>query len=199
MRTLKGMETGPTITTERLVLRRWSIADRAALAALNADPEVMEHFPGVLTAEESFQMLQRIELHFEEFGFGLWAVNTIWMPRLIGFCGLAVPTFRTHFTPAVEIGWRFARSEWGNGYATEAGRAALEFGFEQAGLEEILSWTVPANQRSQGVMSRLGMRRAPEFDFDHPRFLDDGRLRRHVVYRMTREDWSESGPADPAE
>jgi ribosomal-protein-alanine N-acetyltransferase len=199
LRTLKGMETGPTINTERLVLRRWSIDDRAELAALNADPEVMEHFPGVLSAEESYQMLQRIELHFEEFGFGLWAVNTIWMPRLIGFCGLAVPTFRTHFTPAVEIGWRFARDEWGNGYAIEAGRAALDYGFEQAGLEEILSWTIPANQRSQGVMMRVGMERAPELDFDHPRFVHDDRFRRHVVYRMTREDWSRSARADPVE
>jgi RimJ/RimL family protein N-acetyltransferase len=197
LRTLKEMETGPTIHTERLVLRRWSIGDRAELAALNADPKVMEHFPRILSAEESQQMLQRIELHFEEFGFGLWAVNTIWVPRLIGFCGLAVPTFRTHFTPAVEIGWRFAREEWGNGYATEAGMAAVDFGFERAGLDEILSWTIPANQRSRGVMTRLGMQRAPELDFDHPRFLDDDRLRRHVVYRMTREDWSKSREPEP--
>jgi RimJ/RimL family protein N-acetyltransferase len=188
------METGPTIHTERLVLRRWNDDDRAAFAALNADPEVMEHFPRVLTAEESDQMMRTIELHFEEFGYGLWAINTTWAPRLVGFCGLAVPTFRTDFTPAVEIGWRFARDEWGNGYATEAAKAALDFGFEQADLEEVLSWTIPANDRSQRVMSRLGMKRAPELDFDHPRLLDDDRLRRHVVYRITREEWAESAP-----
>ena len=191
------MEAGPTINTERLVLRRWSDDDRAAFAALNADPEVMEHFPRVLTSEESDQMMRTIELHFEEFGYGLWAVDTTWAPRLVGFCGLAVPTFRTDFTPAVEIGWRFARDEWGNGYATEAAKAALDFGFEEAGLEEILSWTIPANDRSQRVMSRLGMNRAPELDFDHPRFLDDDRLRRHVVYRITREVWAERTPSDP--
>ena len=133
LRTLKEMETGPTITTERLVLRRWSIDDRAELAALNADPEVMEHFPGVLTAEESFQMLQRIELHFEEFGFGLWAVNTIWVPRLIGFCGLAVPTFRTHFTPAVEIGWRFARERVGERICDRGGQGSTRLRLRTGG------------------------------------------------------------------
>jgi len=99
----------------------------------------------------------------------------------------------------VEIGWRFARDEWGNGVATEAAKAALDFGFEDAGLEEILSWTVPANERSQGVMIRLGMTRAPELDFDHPRLLDDDRLRRHVVYRITREEWAEGRRPDLAE
>lgn len=192
------METGPTIRTERLVLRRWTDYDRAEFAALNADPEVMEHFPGVLTAQESDQLMQTIELHFEEFGFGLWAAETLWAPRLVGFAGLAVPTFRTHFTPAVEIGWRFARAEWGNGFATEAAKAALEFGFDQAGLDEILSWTVPANERSQRVMIRLGMSRAPEMDFDHPRLVNDHGLRRHVVYRITREEWAEKSEASIA-
>ena len=186
------MASGPTIHTERLVLRRWKEQDGDAFAAINSDPEVMEHFPGVLSREESDQMILRMELHFEEFGYGLWAVDIRWADRLIGFCGLSVPTFHTHFTPAVEIGWRFARDVWGNGYATEAARAAVDFGFEHADLEQILSWTIPANERSQGVMTRLGMERAPDLDFDHPRFLDDDRLRHHIVYRITREDWEEA-------
>ena len=186
------MASGPTIHTERLVLRRWKEQDGDAFAAINSDPEVMEHFPGVLSREESDQMILRMELHFEEFGYGLWAVDIRWADRLIGFCGLSVPTFHTHFTPAVEIGWRFARDVWGNGYATEAARAAVDFGFEHADLEQILSWTIPANERSQGVMTRLGMKRAPDLDFDHPRFLDDDRLRHHIVYRITREDWEEA-------
>jgi ribosomal-protein-alanine N-acetyltransferase len=185
------MSSGPTLETERLTLRRWRERDRDAFAALNADPEVMEHFPGVLTAEESDQLLRRIDRQFEEFGFGLWAVDIKWAKRFIGFCGLAVPTFHTHFTPAVEIGWRFAKDQWGSGYATEAAKAVLEFGFEEVDLEQILSWTVPANQRSLLVMERLGMTRAPQFDFDHPRFLHDDRLRRHIVYRITREEWAE--------
>lgn len=189
------MSSGPTLETERLVLRRWKPRDTGPFAVLNADPEVMEHFPDILTSEESSEMMRRIDLHFDEFGFGLWAVEIKWAKRFIGFCGLAVPTFQTPFTPAVEIGWRLARDQWGSGYATEAARAATDFGFEEADLSQILSWTIPDNQRSQGVMERIGMTRAPELDFDHPRFIDDERLRRHVVYRMTREEWAASVPA----
>jgi len=185
------MADGPTLETERLLLRRWRDRDLDAFAALNADPEVMEHFPAVLTAEESNQLLRRIDRHFEEYGFGLWAVEIKWAKRFIGFCGLAVPTFETHFTPAVEIGWRFAKDQWGSGYATEAATLVLDFGFEEADLEQILSWTVAANQRSQKVMQRLGMARAPELDFDHPRLLHDERHRRHIVYRITRAEWSQ--------
>jgi RimJ/RimL family protein N-acetyltransferase len=188
------MADGPNLHTERLILRRWKDQDGDAFAALNSDPVVMEHFPGVLTREESDQMIRHMELHFEEFGYGLWAVEIRWAEKLIGFAGLAVPTFNTHFTPAVEIGWRLTRDEWGNGYATEAAKAAIDFGFDHARLDEILSWTIPANERSQGVMTRLGMERAPELDFDHPRFLDDDRLRRHVVYRLTREQWEQGRP-----
>jgi RimJ/RimL family protein N-acetyltransferase len=188
------MADGPTLHTERLILRRWKDRDGDAFAALNSDPVVMEHFPGVLTREESDQMIRHMELHFEEFGYGLWAVEIRWAEKLIGFAGLAVPTFNTHFTPAVEIGWRLTRDEWGNGYATEAAKAAIDFGFDHARLDEILSWTIPANERSQGVMTRLGMERAPELDFDHPRFLDDDHLRRHVVYRLTREQWEQGRP-----
>lgn len=186
------MANGPTLETERLLLRRWKIKDRPIFAEINADPEVMEHFPAALTAEESDQLVRRIDRQFEQYGFGLWAVEIKWAKRFIGFCGLAVPSFQTHFTPAVEIGWRFAKDQWGSGYATEAAAAVLDFGFEEAGLNEILSWTLPANQRSIQVMERLGMKHAPDLDFDHPRFLHDDRLRRHVVYRITRSEWSES-------
>lgn len=186
------MANGPTLETERLLLRRWKTKDRMHFAAINADPEVMEHFPAPLTPEESDHLVRRIDRQFEEFGFGLWAVEIKWAKKFIGFSGLAVPTFQTHFTPAVEVGWRFAKDQWGSGYATEAAKAVLDFGFGDAGLEQILSWTVPANERSTQVMERLGMQRAPDLDFDHPRLLHDDRLRRHIVYRMTRAEWSES-------
>ncbi|MGA7226827.1 MAG: GNAT family N-acetyltransferase, partial [Acidimicrobiia bacterium] len=137
------MTPGPTIETERLLLRRWKDKDLARFAALNADPEVMEHFPGVLTKEQSDLFVGRIEAQFEEYGYGLWAVEIKWAHRFIGFCGLAVPGFETHFTPAVEIGWRFARDQWGSGFATEAAKAAMGFGFTEVGLDRILSWTIP--------------------------------------------------------
>src|SRR3970282_1957379 len=125
--TLDQMASGPTLETERLLLRRWRERDRDALAALNADPEVMEHLPGTLTPEESGQLLRRIDRQFEEFGFGLWAVDIKWAKKFIGFCGLAVPTFHTPFTPAVEIGWRFAKDQGGRGSASEAGKAVVRF------------------------------------------------------------------------
>lgn len=186
------MASGPTLETERLLLRTWKTKDRVPFAVINSDPDVMEHFPAPMTAEESDQFVRRIDRHFAQHGFGLWAVEIKWARRLIGFCGLAVPTFETHFTPAVEIGWRLAKDSWGTGYATEAATAVLEFGFEEAGIDPILSWTLPVNERSTRVMERIGMKRAPELDFDHPRFMHDDRLRRHVVYRMTRAEWLES-------
>lgn len=149
----------------------------------------MEHFPSVLGREESDALIERIEWQFEEHGFGLWAVELKKGGALAGFCGLAMPGFETAFTPAVEVGWRLAAEHWGHGYATEAATVVLDYGFGVVGLDRILSWAVPANTRSLAVMQRIGLRPAPELDFDHPRLLDDERLRRHVVYRITREQW----------
>jgi RimJ/RimL family protein N-acetyltransferase len=169
------------IRTERLLLRRWTQPDRGPFAELNADPRVMEHFPSVLTRAASDAMVERIEAHFERHGFGLWAVEVIDQAPFIGFVGLAVPAFEAHFTPCVEVGWRLATQFWGRGYATEAARACVAFAFDQAGLLEIVSMTVPENIRSRRVMERLGMTHAPADDFDHPTLPDH---RRHVLYRL---------------
>src|SRR6185295_13487217 len=139
---------GPTLETQRLKLRRWSGDDREPFAELNRDAEVMEHFPAVLTSAQSDDLIEAIEAGFEVHGFGLWALELRESGEFIGFAGLAVPGFEAHFTPAVEVGWRLARSAWGKGYATEAGRAALAFGFERAGLDEIVAFTTVGNQRS---------------------------------------------------
>ncbi len=183
----------PELRTERLLLRGWQATDRAAHAAMNADPEVMRHFPAVMPPADSDAMFERMAAHWTEHGFGLWAVERASDGAsggaFLGFTGLARPSFESHFTPAVEVGWRFARKAWGHGYATEAARAALRFGFETVGLDEIVSFTVPANERSWRVMERLGMTRDPEDDFDHPRLPDGHALRRHVLYRLRREDW----------
>jgi ribosomal-protein-alanine N-acetyltransferase len=108
----------------------------------------------------------------------------------IGFAGLNPPPFEAHFTPCVEVGWRLARHAWGKGYATEAARASLDWGFGKLGLEQIVSFTVPANARSRAVMERLGMIRDPDGDFDHPEMAVDSPLRRHVLYRLRRVDWN---------
>jgi RimJ/RimL family protein N-acetyltransferase len=167
-----------TLRTARLVMRRWREEDREPFAALNADPAVMEHFPGLLTRGESDALVDRIEAAFETDGFGLWALEV--GGEFIGFTGLARPGFR----PEVEVGWRLARHAWGHGYASEAARAAVTFGFDEVGLTEIVSFTVPANVRSRAVMERIGMTRDPADDFDHPRVPAGSPLRRHVLYRI---------------
>ncbi|HEX6754008.1 MAG TPA: GNAT family N-acetyltransferase [Solirubrobacterales bacterium] len=166
-------------------LRRWQDEDRGPFAAMNADPEVMEHFPAALDRGQSDALVERIEAGFEARGFGLWALELRESGEFVGFAGLAVPELDAHFTPAVEVGWRLARSAWGNGYATEAGRAALNFGFKQVDLAEIVSFTTAANARSRSVMERLGMIHDPADDFEHPALPPGHPQRPHVLYRIT--------------
>jgi RimJ/RimL family protein N-acetyltransferase len=173
------------LRTPRLVLRQWTESDREPFAALNADPEVMQYFPAVLTREESDALAERARGGIEQDGWGLWAVEMLDGTRFIGFIGLAVATFEADFTPAVEVGWRLARGHWGYGYATEGAHAAVAFGFDELGLEEIVSMTATVNERSRRVMERLGMTHDEADDFDHPS-VSTGPLRRHVLYRLKR-------------
>ena len=133
-------------------------------------------------------MVARIRAHFARHGFGFWAVEVPGVAEFIGLVGLAVPRFEAHFTPCVEIGWRLARAHWGRGYATEAARAALDFGFRDLNLDEIVAFTVPTNRRSRAVMERIGMTRSAADDFDHPAIPEGHPLRRHVLYRARRPD-----------
>jgi len=180
-------ETVPTLTSERLLLRPWRESDLAPFAALNADPEVMEHFPAPLTPAETAAMAGRLRAALAARGFGWWAVEVPGVAPFIGFIGLSVPSFQAHFTPCVEVGWRLALAFWGQGYATEGARAALSFGFDTLGLAEIVSFTATTNARSQAVMRRLGMTRDAVDDFDHPALPEGHRLARHVLYRLRRE------------
>jgi RimJ/RimL family protein N-acetyltransferase len=176
----------PGLRTNRLLLRRWQASDRAPFAELNADPEVMRYFRGTLDREASDAFVDRIEKAFDELGYGLWAVEVLATGRFIGFTGLALHTFEAHFTPAVEVGWRLARSAWGHGYATEAARAAVDFGFDTVGLDEIVSMTTETNLRSRAVMERIGMTRRPADDFEHPSLPEGHPLRPHVLYRIAK-------------
>lgn len=130
-------------------------------------------------------MVERIEAHFALHGFGAWAVEVPGEAPFIGYVGLAIPRFDAEFMPCVEVGWRLAAQHWGLGYATEAARAAVRFGFREVGLGEIVSFTVPANARSRRVMEKIGMRRDRARDFDHPAFAPGHPLRRHVLYAIT--------------
>lgn len=161
--------TTPVLRTERLVLRGWHEEDRAPFARLNADPEVMAHFPSLLTRAESDAFVDRIQRHFDEHGFGLWAVEAD--GDFLGFTGLAVPRFHVGWMddreqPVVEVGWRLRHAAWGRGYATEAARACLRHAFGDLGREEVVSFTVVGNTRSRAVMERLGMRQLTTYD--HP-------------------------------
>jgi RimJ/RimL family protein N-acetyltransferase len=176
------------LTTDRLRLRQWREDDLAPFAALNADPEVMRYFPARMTRVQSDEFAGYVSAAIEENGWGLWAVEVCDGPPFIGFVGLNRASFESHFTPAVEVGWRLAREHWGNGYATEAAAASLSFGFEQVGLDEIVSFTAEVNQRSVRVMRRLGMTYDVAGNFDHPR-VADGPLRRHVLYRISKDQW----------
>ena len=170
-------------------MRTWRAEDQDPFAAMNADPEVMEHFPHALSREESAATIEWIEDGFETRGWGLWALEPLATGRFIGFTGLSVPSFETHFTPAVEVGWRLARDAWGHGYATEAASASMRFGFEQADLGQIVSFTSFPNLRSQAVMERIGMTRDPDGDFEHPSIPEGSPLRHHMLYRISRRDW----------
>lgn len=172
------------LRSKRILLRPWRDADLEPFAAMGADPQVMAHFPGLLSRAESDAFVERIRAHFATHGFGLWALEVD--GAFVGFAGLHVPAFEAHFTPCVEIAWRLASRFWGRGYASEAARRALAFAFEERGLAEVVSMTVPANVRSQRVMAALGMLRDPADDFEHPRLPPGHVLRPHVLHRLSR-------------
>lgn len=179
---------GTRLVTERLILRRWREGDREPFRALNTDERVMEFMPKLLAAEESDAMVERIERHFEESGFGLFATEIRESGAFAGFIGLAIPKFEAPFMPAVEIGWRLAAKFWGRGLATEGAREALRYGFEELGLTSVVSFTADANLRSRRVMEKLEMTHDPRDDFEHPGLPEGHRLQHHVLYRLRKPE-----------
>jgi RimJ/RimL family protein N-acetyltransferase len=173
-----------TLSSDRLRLRQWRTEDRDAFAAMNADVRVMEFFRSPLSRADSDAMVDRIQAHFSEHGFGLWAIEVPGIAPFVGFTGLTVARFSAPFTPCVEVGWRLAFEHWGRGYAEEAAQLALGYGFGPLALPEVVSFTSATNHRSRAVMERLGMRRNPADDFDHPGIVEGHPLRRHVLYRL---------------
>lgn len=181
------------ITTERLLLRGWRDSDKPPYASLNADPDVMRYFPATLTAEQSDQMADRIVAAWEANEFGLWAVERLDTREFVGFVGLAAPSWQAEFTPCVEVGWRLAKAHWGQGFAPEAARAALAFGFDKVDLpnDEIVSFTTKQNTKSQRVMQKIGLQLDPTREFDHP--LTPGWVgQRHLFYCIERARWAAS-------
>ncbi|MCB5167348.1 GNAT family N-acetyltransferase [Streptomyces bambusae] len=170
--------------TDRLALRRWRDSDLAPWAAMNADPDVREHLGDLLTREQSDASVARFQADFDRRGYGWWAVEVRATGEFIGFAGLDQVDDGMPFT-GVEIGWRLARSAWGQGYATEAALKVLAYGFDTLELPEILAVTTATNLRSQAVMRRIGLTRDPADDFDDPA-APEGPLRPNVLFRITR-------------
>ncbi len=174
------------IETPRLILRNWRDGDFEPWAALNADPEVLRHFPSTHTRIESDAMAARNRDYIDEHGFGLWAVERREDGVFLGFTGLMTLRDSNPLAPGVEAGWRYARHAWGHGYATEAARAAMDDGFARLGLAQIVAFTATTNLPSQAVMARLGMTRRPDLDFNHPMLPPGDPLERHLVWSADR-------------
>lgn len=181
--TTPSLEPSPLVT-DRLILRPWQASDRAAFAAMSADPEVMAHLLAFASPQAVDDWIARQQAHLAAHGFCLWALESRETSEFMGAAGLLRIGYDAHFTPAVEVGWRLARRFWGKGYAPEAARAAIHFGFDRHGLAEIVANTAPHNYNSRRVMEKLGMSHDPVDDFDHPLVSADSPLRRQVLYRL---------------
>ena len=176
------------LRTARLLLRQWRDEDAAAFAELSADPAVMRYLVPFADRAAMDAWVVAARKHWHDHGFGPWVVELPGEAAMIGVVGLSNLRFALPFAPAVETAWRLASRYWGQGYAYEAARAAIDDGFGQLGLKEIVAFTVPANRASRRVMEKLGMTRDPaeDFDFEHPRLPPGHPLRRHVLYRLGR-------------
>lgn len=174
------------IMTPRLGLRRWLPGDTGPFAAINADPKVMRYFTRVLSRSETEAFINRIETHFDRYGYGLFAVEELESGCFVGFIGFQWARFETDFTPCVEIGWRLERSRWGRGYATEGARECLSYGFDRFHFREVCSFTSVLNAPSIAVMERIGLTYRKHFN--HPDLPPGHRLREHVLYSLRNSD-----------
>ncbi|KQX90537.1 GNAT family N-acetyltransferase [Variovorax sp. Root473] len=175
--------------TDRLRLRQWRESDGAPFFGMAADPQVMEFLLPLPTRADSDALAARAKALIAEHGWGFWAVERKDTGAFIGFTGLNVPMAALPFSPCVEIGWRLSRASWGQGFATEAARGALQVGFERLGLGEIVAFTAESNVRSAAVMARLGMHEDVAGAFDHPAVPEGHALRRHRLFRIDRAAW----------
>lgn len=174
------------IQTERLILRTWKAEDADAYYHINQDPLVIEFLRGPLTMEQVNDFIVFANKQCAEIGYGLWAVEEKCSGKLMGFIGIDPIKWNYPFGPGVEIAWRLGSEFWGKGYATEGAKAALGYGFNHCGLQEIFSFTVPANVRSIRVMEKIGMQRDLGGDFAHPKLPADHPLSKHVLYRIKK-------------
>lgn len=182
------------LTTEHLILRTWKADDIPLMAAISSNPLVMEHFPSTQDLSATQELIDDINQHYKKFGYSAYAVETKDTHEFVGFVGLnqpsfEIPNFIPDSLPIVEIGWRLSSQHWGKGYATEAAKAVLHYAFMELKLNEIISFTVPANTKSRRVMEKIGLHHSEIDDFDHPKLSNDSPLKQHVLYRLTRNEY----------
>ncbi len=170
------------IQTERLVLRPWRDGDGPEFVRVTNTPAVMRHLGGVDNPARLISSVERQEKMQAERGHCFWIVERMADGVLLGFCGLKAPSVAgTSVADDIEIGWRLREDAWGQGYASEAARASLVWGWANLDVARIVAITVPANLPSQKVMERIGMARRPDLDFDHPLFAEGHPLRAHLT------------------
>lgn len=169
------------IQTERLGLRMWKESDVSEFAKINADPEVMEFFPKLMSLEDTQAMMERVHKQHNDFGYGLYATEILDTNEFIGFIGFAHPRFEAGFTPCIEIGWRLKASSWNQGYCTEGALACLDYYRDVLKKNEIYSWTSILNKPSERIMQKIGMEKIGEFT--HPLLDKKSILAQHVIYR----------------
>lgn len=184
------------LETERLILRTWKEEDAVDYFNINQDPKVIEFLRGPLTMEQVNDFIPAANSHGEKYGYTLWAVELKENGDLIGFIGLNYTDWESHFTPAVEVGWRLGSQYWGKGFATEGAKAALDYGFTRCDLKEIVSFTVPSNIRSIRVMEKIGLKRDTNGGFAHPKLAVDDPLSQHILYRLGRDDYLKENDHD---
>jgi 3-dehydroquinate dehydratase/shikimate dehydrogenase len=177
------------IETERLILRNWLDRDLPFFVKINQDPRVMEYFPALQNEEQSKNIIERCKQLYREKGYCLFACELKATGEFIGFVGLLDVNFEAYFIPAMEIGWRLAYEHWGKGYATEAAKSVLDYAFNTWSLQELVSFTTINNWRSRKVMEKIGMKQDPEGEFEHPLLAEGHPLRRHALYRITKDQY----------
>lgn len=173
------------LETNRLILRTWEDSDLQQMFAINQDPKVMEYFPGLQSLEMTKHFIDKVNQHFDNHGYSLYATIRKDTREFIGFIGLLTVDFEAHFTPATEIGWRLSSNQWGQGFATEGAKAVLDYAFRELKIPEIVSFTAEGNMKSIRVMQKIGLQRNPDDDFNNPKLDDSSPLKRHVLYRLS--------------
>lgn len=174
-------------TSARLGFRNWTDDDIELMAAINKDPEVMKHFPATQSLEETKKFISRMQDQLVLKGFCYYAVDQLDTDELIGFAGLSAKDFESDFTPCVDIGWRFRTQAWNKGFATEAAKRCLQYGFQKRSMDRIVSIAPQVNVKSIAVMEKAGMKF--ERTFQHPLLLHDDRLRNCVLYAYEKKDF----------